>query len=225
MPPFADKAWVTQCTVVVHTSAGAYSHQTGANAATKGVSSLEIGDGRVWKRRVDLLADAAGWCDAVIPHELTHVVLADHFTAHQIPRWADEGFAILSEPGNRLAESLDLVDISNRSGALIPLRDLLNASTYPQPPSRAKLFFAQSAAFSAFLAQDHQELLALRFAETSSERGYDKAVIDCAVATDLKDLDAKFHVWLRQRDVEVPKLVKQNADRRQAILSTAIIID
>ncbi len=35
---------------------------------------------------------------AILPHEVTHVVLADLFTTQQIPRWADEGIAVLAEP-------------------------------------------------------------------------------------------------------------------------------
>jgi hypothetical protein len=43
------------------------------------------------------------WMTSALPHELTHVVLAEKFTRKQIPRWANEGMAILSEPAARQA--------------------------------------------------------------------------------------------------------------------------
>jgi hypothetical protein len=33
-----------------------------------------------------------------LPHEITHVVLADRFNTKPMPRWADEGMAVLTEP-------------------------------------------------------------------------------------------------------------------------------
>ena len=48
--------------------------------------------------RTNLRADHPQVLTAILPHEVTHVVLADLFTTQQIPRWADEGMAVLAEP-------------------------------------------------------------------------------------------------------------------------------
>ena len=52
----------------------------------------------VTTRKVLLRADHPQLVEAILPHEVTHVVVADLFTAQQIPRWADEGIAVLAEP-------------------------------------------------------------------------------------------------------------------------------
>ena len=36
-----------------------------------------------------------------LPHELTHLILADRFSPRQVPRWSDEGMAVLADPAEK----------------------------------------------------------------------------------------------------------------------------
>ena len=63
-----------------------------------GFSTMVSNGNRVTAPHTDLRADHPQLLTAILPHEVTHVVLADLFTVQQIPRWADEGIAVLAEP-------------------------------------------------------------------------------------------------------------------------------
>lgn len=64
--------------------------------ASLGSSWLDFVDKEVSKRRVDLLPDSTKALTA-LGHEMTHIVIADFFEGEQLPRWADEGMAILAD--------------------------------------------------------------------------------------------------------------------------------
>lgn len=216
---FPAMNWRPACQVIVHTSASDYTRDTRASSQTKAVTSLQIGQGQVWSRRIDLLADSEGWAANLIPHEMTHVVLADRFCHRQIPRWADEGLAILSESGDRLAKALEAADINSRSGQAINLSQLLSAAAYPSKKEQAELFFAQSAAFSAFLLSQFPEEDVMRFVDGCNSIGAAKAVERLSAGQDLDDIDRMFQAWLQQRDIEAPRLSEQRIARKAKILS------
>src|SRR5262249_50675662 len=69
---------------------------------------------------------------AILPHEVPHVVLADLFPQQQIPRWADEGMAVLAEPASE--QSLRAADLDQplRASRLFKVRDLV-VMDYPAP--------------------------------------------------------------------------------------------
>lgn len=216
---FPATNWTPVCQVIVHTSASSYTRDTRVSSQTKGVTRLQIGEGQVWSRRIDILADSEGWAANLIPHEMTHVVLADRFCHRQIPRWADEGLAILSESGDRLAKALEAADINSRSGQAINLSQLLSAAAYPFKKEQAELFFAQSAAFSAFLVSQFPEEDVMRFVDGCNSIGAAKAVERLSAGQDLDDIEKMFHVWLQQRDVEAPRMSERRSARNAKILS------
>lgn len=216
---YSAEPWAQPCRVVVHTSAADYTRQTGISAQTKGVTSMEIGNGTVFRRRIDLLADKEGWSDALIPHELTHVVLADRFCRNQIPRWADEGVAIVNEHGPRLAKAVESVDLAIRAGRAIPLTELITAASYPPEKERAELFFAQSAAFVAFLVSRNGEQEVLRFAESTHSADAAKGTFRLPDTTDLHTLERDFANWTRERDAALPQLYRQQEARRVDLLA------
>ena len=76
---------------------------TGQPETSPGFSTMGVSGGQIVTRRVNLRADHPQMLAAILPHEVTHVVLADVFTEQQIPRWADEGMAVLAEPATEQA--------------------------------------------------------------------------------------------------------------------------
>ena len=91
----------------------------------------------------NLRADHPQLLTAILPHEVTHVVLADLFTLQQIPRWADEGMAVLAEPRGR-SRAPRSPSSMNRSA---PVASSTSASswrwTIPEPTT-GRLYYAQS---------------------------------------------------------------------------------
>src|SRR5260370_42563263 len=68
---------------------------------------------------------------SVLPHEVTHTVLAYYFRV-PVPRWADEGGAVLSEDDQERNRHDVLVRQVLSSGRSIPLARLFQLREYPR---------------------------------------------------------------------------------------------
>ncbi len=66
-----------------------------------------------------------------LPHEVTHTVLASHF-GRPLPRWVDEGIAILSEPAQMRADLNAKVREVLSAGRAIRLKQLFKMNEYPK---------------------------------------------------------------------------------------------
>jgi len=121
MPP-----WPQRCPLRVEVnlrqSGGATTFTFGADAAGRpGVSSQEM---KIWGETRQLLY-------SVLPHEVTHTVLAHHF-GRPVPRWADEGGSVLSENEKECYDhDIKCRELLNQ-GRGIRLRVLLAMKEYPQ---------------------------------------------------------------------------------------------
>src|SRR5207244_1536980 len=99
-----DVAWESKCDLYLHPTAQDYSRATGVPTTSPGHSRIEseTNGSRIIGRRMDLHCENPAMLTAILPHETTHVVLAGQFGPHQVPRWADEGIAVLSEPSEKI---------------------------------------------------------------------------------------------------------------------------
>lgn len=147
--PLAD--WSPRCDIYLYPTARIFREMTGQPEDSPGFSTMGVNGGRVIARRVNLRADHPGMTDAVLPHEVTHVVLADLFTSYQIPRWADEGMAVLSEPsGEQRLRAADLEE-PLKLGRLFRIEDLMKMD-YPDG-QHWSLYYAQSVSLTRFLVE------------------------------------------------------------------------
>jgi hypothetical protein len=80
---------------------------------------------------------------------VTHAVLAGRFGA-RVPRWADEGMAVLSEPRDRVEAHLRHLPRWREEGRLFSLRRLMDQEEYPDPRDWGS-FYAQSVSLVDFL--------------------------------------------------------------------------
>ena len=111
-----------RCDIYLYPDARIFAQVTGQPADSPGFSTMGLSSGRVVARRINLRADHAGLVEAVVPHEVAHVVLADLFPTQQIPRWADEGMAVLAEPLDARPTGLSDLDAPARLGPRLPVR-------------------------------------------------------------------------------------------------------
>lgn len=111
--------------------------------------------------------------DSVLPHEIAHAVLADHFRG-PIPRWADEGTASLVESDRECRKRHERARIvANR----VSLRKLFAAQSYDGHPGlTAASFYAVSHSVANYLVgqKGPQEFLA--FVGEGMQTGWDGAV-------------------------------------------------
>ncbi len=172
-------SWTPQCELVFHPQASSYTRFLGAGSEqSAGCTTVKLNGGKVAVRRIDLRADSPQRLASALPHELTHVIVADVFADRQIPRWADEGVAVLAEAANRqevLANSWQ--NTISRDG-LFSVRELLNVQVYPDV-SRRGAFYGQSASLVRFLVAQGTPDQFVRFVRRSfGAGGYDAALKD-----------------------------------------------
>lgn len=171
-------SWQPRCEVVVHATIGTYCRTLGPGSErTSGCSTVRLDKGRVAERRIDLRSDAEGWLTESLPHELTHVVLADRFTDRRIPAWADEGIAMLAESPDKLQRRLNELRSVVAAGRSLGLRQLVSLENGPTPESRAS-FYGQSVTLAGLLLERGTPQQLIQFVEAGQRDGHDKALRD-----------------------------------------------
>lgn len=170
-------AWDPKCELVLHATAADYSKQTGVSATSPGHSRIESDPSsfRVISRRMDLRCDNPGMLEAVLPHETTHVVLAGQFGAFVVPRWADEGMAVLSEPSDKIEMHRRNLMKSVREQQAFPLKDLMQLQDYPAA-GRIQGFYAQSVILVDFLVQQRGPMVCVEFIRDGLRSGYEPSL-------------------------------------------------
>lgn len=170
--------WRPKCELIVHPTGQEYSQMTGVSGASPGHSRIETdptNPARVIGRRMDMRLDGPGMMDAVLPHETTHIVLAGQFGPFPVPRWADEGIAVLTEPEEKLQNHRRNLLRFHQEGRLFGLRELLQLENYPEP-SRVGAFYAQSTALCDFLTRQKGPTVLTQFVRDGLREGYDAAL-------------------------------------------------
>jgi hypothetical protein len=127
------------------------------------------------RRRVDLAGDHVNLIGGGLPHEVTHVVLADLFSETPLPRWADEAMAVLTEPRSHVDRYLRALPRCQKDGTLIPLKQLLTSTEFPEA-RYITAFYCQSVAVVDLLVAEKDAQSFLLFLRTSQRYGVEKAL-------------------------------------------------
>jgi hypothetical protein len=181
--------WPARCYVVIHPSTASYLREVGADGSkTLGSSLTRTDDGRVISRRIDLRGDVAEPMRAALPHEVTHVVLADAFASDELPRWADEGMAMLSDPPEKLAGHARDLDGAMANRRLLRIGELFIVDSYPTGDDRAA-FYGESASLVRFFAARKQPSLIIGFVHRAVRDGYDAALREVYGIQDVGQLE------------------------------------
>jgi hypothetical protein len=165
-----------RCIVVVHPTARAYAAAVGRGGEqSTGCSTVRFNYGKLIYRRIDLRADRGDPLTAALPHELTHMVLADKFLDRPLPRWADEGMAILADPVHKQQGHQRDAQLATIGIVRFSARELLQMVDYP-PATRQAAFYGQSAALVKFLVARGGHKKFLDFVDRSMTDGSDQAL-------------------------------------------------
>lgn len=169
-PDDEHKLWRVPCQVVVHASRASYLAAVGRGGQSSyGSTWIDFAGAAVSKRRIDLLPDAQGELTA-LGHEMTHVVVADCFGGKQLPRWADEGMAILADhPHKRRLHQRDLQTGLAQQQAFSCV-ELIGMGDYP-PAARIPAFYGQSASVVALLCRRRPPAEFVKFVQRALQVG------------------------------------------------------
>jgi hypothetical protein len=184
-------AWQPRCDIYLYPSAAVFQTVTGQPADSPGFSTMGLDAGRVVARRVNLRADHPNLLKAILPHEVTHVVIADLFPNVQVPRWADEGMAVLAEPANE--QALRVADLVSplANGQVFAASDLV-AMDYPDAKYWS-LYYAQSVSLTRYLVELGTPAQFVEFIRRGQREGYPAAL---KAVYQLDSLDALQQNWL-----------------------------
>jgi hypothetical protein len=132
--------WSQPCPVTV---------QVAPNLAAGGATTFLFQGGDVYGWRMTIQGSAERVLDSVLPHEITHMVLASHFRS-PVPRWADEGAASTVEHASERAKhSRALIEFLQTHRG-IAFNRMYAMTEYPQD---ILPLYAQGYSLSEFLIQ------------------------------------------------------------------------
>jgi TIGR03009 family protein len=127
-----------------------------------------------------------------LPHEITHTIFADIFGG-PVPRWADEGAAIMSEDEPEQERHQKFAqEIVKTPGRAIPLRRLFAMQDYPKDVAAC---FAQGYSVSRFLVERKDRKIFLAFVKQGMHDRWDKAAEACYGFPSVEALE---DAWLAQ---------------------------
>ena len=206
-----SEAWSPRCEIVLYPSARDFARETLQPPDSPGVSSMGMAAGRVVLRRVNLRTDHPNMVQAILPHEVTHVVLADLFPNQQIPRWADEGMAVLAEP--RSEQSIRAADLDEplRSGKVFRVGDLMSMTQYPRPEFWG-LYYAQSVSLTRFLVETGSPAQFVRFVQQSQQTGVEPALRQVYSIPSFIELQKRWLTYARETSSSSAALTASSID-------------
>jgi hypothetical protein len=171
--------WQPHCELIVYSTGEEYRQMTGTkpfdSPGHAHVNADRSDASRVVARWLHMRYDSPNMVETVLPHETTHVVLAGQFGPFQVPRWADEGIAVLSEPAYKVQQHRQNVLRAHQQGGLFPLKELL-VMDYPREPQRITAFYAQSVALVELLTSLRGPTVLVQFVRDGLREGYEVAL-------------------------------------------------
>jgi RNA polymerase sigma factor (sigma-70 family) len=175
-------SWSQPCPIHVKITDG------GSHSAT----SLAFADGKVMSQRISLEGPLNRLLHADVPHEVTHLVLA-HYFGWPMPRWADEGAAILSsDKVERDRHERVLHRLLSGSDRFVPLRRLFGLHDYPTDTTA---FYPESYSITRFLVESKDRKTFLEFVSRGVRDGWDEAAKRCYGYHGVTEMET---AWLRR---------------------------
>lgn len=145
--------WEPKCRIYFYSSGEAYGEATGAPVNPGGGhTDIRAEEGRVFSRSIHLHGSRTFLLKGVVPHEVTHAVLAGRLSDGRVPRWADEGMAVLAEAQAQIDTHLRFLPRWRTDNALFSMRTLIEMRDYPEPHDMG-VFYAQSVSVVDFLTR------------------------------------------------------------------------
>ncbi len=197
-------SWHPKCQIFLHVDANKYGAIVGKEfMQTLGSSLVKPETGEVASRRIDLRTDVPNYLQEVLPHELSHVLIADLFRACAPPLWYDEGLALLTDSQSKQALHQRNLRTGMKRGREFTLSELLTATEYP-PADRVGVFYGQCASLARCLCREGSPEKIHQFAERSKEIGVNLALKECYGIAGLPALE---QAWRKSINQPVRQLV------------------
>lgn len=164
------------------------------NGDAGGATSFAFDRGRVLGQDMTVEGPLERILNSVLPHEITHTVFAAKF-GRPLPRWADEGGAVLSEDASELDRHDRLCREIINTGRMIPLSRLMLLTEYPND---VMALYAQGFSVANYLASIKGKPYFLDFVYDGQSVGWNAALASYYGIYSADDLERRWIQWLRQ---------------------------
>ncbi len=190
--------WQPKCDIVLHTSDASYLQAVGSGASGTIASSLiDQQKGQIRQRRIDVRALDNRWQVTALPHELTHVIMSDRFVGQRLPRWADEGLAILADPTAKQDGHLRDFRRAWAGQGAFRVVELMTMDDYPAA-HRWATFYGQSVSLAQFLVGRGTPEQFVKFLHRSLEKGYEPALRETYNIASINELEREWTGHVKQ---------------------------
>jgi hypothetical protein len=186
--------WESPAEIYLYPNSDTFSRATGISPSVPGFSTLVYDNTdarRVISRRMDLRSDVPDLLTRLVPHEVTHLSLAGRFGPRPLPRWADEGLAILAEPEEARQQYRQKVQAAAQQGRLLPLEKLLTGEDC-SAASDLHIFYGQSLILVEWLLGQGGKYKFVHFIAEAQRQGWEPALRRCYRVQSLQDLTSIF---------------------------------
>jgi hypothetical protein len=164
--------WRPKCSLYLYPNGHAYAEATGAPVQPGGGhTDIQAEGGRVLSRRIHIHGTRGFLLKGVVPHEVTHAVLAGRLGRERVPRWADEGMAILAETQSHIDVHFRQLPHWRAQEELFSTRGLIEMRDYPERRSLG-VFYAQSVSLVDFLSRQKGAECFADFVRDGVREGY-----------------------------------------------------
>jgi hypothetical protein len=188
-----------------------------------GATSFVFDRGRILSMQMEIEGTLERLIASVLPHEVTHTVLAHHFK-QPVPRWADEGGSVLSEDDQERNRHDQLVrQILNTPGRAIPLKRLFTLTQYPRD---VMVLYAEGYSVTNFLVGKSNRGAFLNFIADGMQGGWDQAVQRHYHYRNVDDLEQAWVQHLRdaRRQPADTAIAKADAVEKSASSPTSRVV-
>lgn len=158
-----------------------------------GATSFVFDKGRVLGQDMTVEGPLERILNSVLPHEVTHTIFAAKF-GRPLPRWADEGGAVLSEDATELDRHDRLVREVINTGRMIPLHRLFVLTEYPND---VMALYAQGFSIANYLVSLKGKPYFLDFVWDGQTHGWDRALASYYGIYSTDHLEQYWVGWLR----------------------------
>jgi RNA polymerase sigma factor (sigma-70 family) len=157
------------------------------------------------ERKIEMRMRLEGSLDRLLadtlPHEVTHTVLATHF-GKSVPRWADEGIAMLNESPEEQQRHQRLFHELAAERRNIKLDKLFKFKDYPDD---VMVLFAQGFSVTHFLVERKDRPTLLKFVKDGMDSGWDKAAKKHYGFGDVAELEQSWLDSLHGKEIAPPE--------------------
>jgi tetratricopeptide (TPR) repeat protein len=188
--------WQPKCELYLYPTSHEYSMATGVPAESPGHSKVLNQQGQIQSRQVFLRMDDPNARLAVLPHEVAHVVFAGRFGASTVPRWADEGMAVLTEPMDKQNAHLANLARCYAQGAGFSCAQVMTMGEYP-PGERMRDFYAHSVGICRNIVEKHGHAKLIAFLRLALQTGnYESALQQVLGMESFRELEGEFRQFV-----------------------------